>query len=99
MTTEAINCTRGVLIIENQYYPSSVHEIGNRKIFCKTNHLSIMHQIINIQENHASLAFRKYGYSITISVYAFLDYYYYYIHYKFTWPPIRPDPILNRPYF
>ena len=36
--------------------------------------MSVMHRIINIQENHASLAFRNYGFSITISVYALLDY-------------------------
>ena len=36
--------------------------------------MSVMNQIINIWENHASLAFRKYGFSITISEYALLDY-------------------------
>ena len=36
--------------------------------------MSVMHRIINIQENHTSLVFRNYGFSITISVNALLDY-------------------------
>ena len=36
--------------------------------------MSVMNQIINILKNHASLAFRKYGFSITISEYELLDY-------------------------
>ena len=44
------------------------------KFSCKTHNMSVMHQIINIWENHTSLAFRKYGFSITISGYALLDY-------------------------
>ena len=36
--------------------------------------MSFMNQIINIWENRASLSFRKYGFSITISEYALLDY-------------------------